>query len=115
MAASVDDETDWALVRWRSVILSGKKEPYVRDDFTDSLVSIRQDCTTAVCHHCAVFAIALKVVRVVILAEPDVFRSRYVKRQIQVAGRELGRRSEVFCDLVWAASGRRGAYTGIFW
>ncbi len=42
MAASVDDGTDWAIVRRRSVILSGKKEgkPYVREDSTDSLVSI---------------------------------------------------------------------------
>ena len=45
---------------------------------------IRRDCTTAVCHHCAVFAIGLKIVRVLILAEPDVFRSRCMKRQIQV-------------------------------
>ena len=32
----------WAIVRRRSVILSGKKDgkPYVREDFTDSLVSI---------------------------------------------------------------------------
>ena len=42
IAASVDDGTDWAIVRRRSVILSGKKEgkPYVREDFTDSLGSI---------------------------------------------------------------------------
>ena len=37
-----DDGTDWAIVRRRPVILSGKKEgkPYVREDFTDSLNSI---------------------------------------------------------------------------
>ena len=43
MEASVEDDgTDWAIVRRRSVILSGKKEgkPYVREDFTDSLNSI---------------------------------------------------------------------------
>ena len=41
-ASAEDDGTDWAIVRRRSVILSGKKEgkPYVREDFTDSLNSI---------------------------------------------------------------------------
>ena len=45
MAAAADDRTDWAIIRRRSVIVSGKKEskPFVREDFTDSLVSILEN------------------------------------------------------------------------
>ena len=45
MAAAADDGTDWAIIRRRSVIVSGKKEgkPFVREDFTDSLVSILEN------------------------------------------------------------------------
>ena len=54
MAASVDDGTDWAIVRRRSVILSGEKEgkPYVREDFTDSLVSILESVKENVASFC---------------------------------------------------------------
>ena len=43
MKSPVEDlGTDWSIVRRRSVILSGKQEdrPYVREDFSESLVSI---------------------------------------------------------------------------
>ena len=45
MAAAVDDGTDWAIITRRSVIVSGKKEgkPFVREDFTDSLLSILEN------------------------------------------------------------------------
>ena len=42
MATAAPDETDWAIARRRSLILSGKKDgkPYVREDFSECLVEV---------------------------------------------------------------------------
>ena len=48
MATAAPDETDWAIARRRSLILSGRKDgkPYVREDFSECLVEVLEGSLT---------------------------------------------------------------------